>query len=88
MKATRLNMQSRYGGQEMVGNAELSLQKCDRVYAAVECIPRGRVSTYGRIAELAGLCRGARFVGYALRMLPPESGVAWKGNIRRRRRWR
>lgn len=36
------------------------------IYAAVTRIPRGRVSTYGRVAALIGLARGARTVGWAL----------------------
>ena len=47
------------------------------IYAVVARIPRGRVSTYGRVAELAGLPRRARLVGRALRELPPDSGVPW-----------
>ena len=34
-----------------------------RVYALVEKIPRGRVATYGQIAQLAGSPRAARGVG-------------------------
>lgn len=37
-----------------------------RVHMAVQQIPKGRVSTYGRIAILAGNPRGARGVGYTL----------------------
>jgi methylated-DNA-protein-cysteine methyltransferase-like protein len=48
-----------------------------RIYAAVRRIPRGRVATYGGIAELAGLEGHARQVGYALHDLPPNSGVPW-----------
>lgn len=47
------------------------------IYAAVRRIPRGRVATYGQIAELAGLEGHARQVGYALHDLPPRSGVPW-----------
>lgn len=47
------------------------------IYAVVASIPRGRVSTYGRVAELAGLPRRARLVGRALRELPPDSDVPW-----------
>lgn len=39
----------------------------DRVLAAVRRIPRGRVSTYGDIAELAGAPRAARAVGTVMR---------------------
>jgi methylated-DNA-protein-cysteine methyltransferase-like protein len=49
----------------------------DRIYAAVRRIPRGRVSTYGQIAELAGLPGHARQVGYALHALPPGTTVPW-----------
>ena len=38
-----------------------------RILAAVRSIPRGRVSTYGQVADLAGLPRRARLVGAVLR---------------------
>ena len=38
-----------------------------RIWEAVRRIPRGRVATYGQIAALVGMPRGARVVGYALR---------------------
>ena len=41
-----------------------------RIYAVVRRIPRGRVATYGQVAELAGLAGHARQVGYALHELP------------------
>jgi methylated-DNA-protein-cysteine methyltransferase-like protein len=40
-----------------------------KIYAVVRRIPRGRVATYGQIAELAGLGGHARQVGYALHAL-------------------
>ncbi len=40
----------------------------DRIYAMVRRIPYGRVTTYGRIAELVGGCT-ARMVGYAMAAL-------------------
>ncbi len=43
----------------------------------VRRIPRGRVATYGQIAELAGLEGHARQVGYALHNLPERSTVPW-----------
>jgi methylated-DNA-protein-cysteine methyltransferase-like protein len=48
-----------------------------RIYAVVRRIPRGRVATYGQVAEVAGLPRQARLVGYALHALPEHSGVPW-----------
>jgi methylated-DNA-protein-cysteine methyltransferase related protein len=49
----------------------------ERIYRAVRRIPRGRVATYGQIAELAGLEGHARQVGYALNVLPARSKVPW-----------
>ena len=49
------------------------------MYAAVRGIPRGCVATYGQIARLLGVPRGARAVGWALRSLTParEKRVPW-----------
>ncbi len=38
----------------------------DRVYAVVEKIPFGKVTTYGHIAEVCGIRSAARTVGWAL----------------------
>ena len=35
------------------------------------------MATYGQVAELAGLPRHARLVGYALAVLPAGSAVPW-----------
>ena len=43
----------------------------------VRRIPRGRVATYGQVAELAGLAGHARQVGYALHALPAGTTVPW-----------
>lgn len=49
-----------------------------RIYRVVARIPHGRVATYGQIADLAGLARGARQVGYALAALRDEAEhVPW-----------
>jgi methylated-DNA-protein-cysteine methyltransferase-like protein len=42
------------------------------VYDIVARIPRGRVTTYGRIARALGEARAARMVGWALHAVPPE----------------
>lgn len=49
-----------------------------RIYAAVQRIPRGRVSTYGEVARLAGLPGRARQVGYALHALSEDDDVPWQ----------
>jgi methylated-DNA-protein-cysteine methyltransferase-like protein len=62
----------------------------EQIYAVVSLIPKGRVATYGQIAELAGIKRGARQVGYALAALGAAQRVPWhrvvnaKGEISRR----
>jgi methylated-DNA-protein-cysteine methyltransferase-like protein len=45
---------------------------------AVQSIPRGRVASYGQVAELAGLPGRARMVGRVLSLLPPNSRVPWQ----------
>jgi methylated-DNA-protein-cysteine methyltransferase-like protein len=43
-----------------------------RVWRFVRRIPRGRVVTYGQIAERLGRPRGARAVGHAMRECPHD----------------
>ena len=50
----------------------------DLIHRIVSEIPRGRVATYGQIAELAGIHGQARRVGYALSALPDGSPVPWQ----------
>ena len=50
----------------------------DRIYAVIRRIPRGRVATYGQIAELAGLPGHARQVGYALHALRSSTALPWQ----------
>lgn len=45
-----------------------------RVFAAVRRIPRGRVASYGLVAELAGSPRAARQVGRVMRL---GHGLPW-----------
>ena len=47
------------------------------IYEVVRRIPRGSVATYGQVAELAGLARGARRVGAALRATPAGTQLPW-----------
>ncbi|WP_129628620.1 MGMT family protein [Candidatus Oscillochloris fontis] len=47
------------------------------IYAVVRTIPPGKVSSYGRIAILAGFPGHARMVGYALHSLHTTHDVPW-----------
>jgi methylated-DNA-protein-cysteine methyltransferase-like protein len=47
------------------------------ILAVVARVPRGRVATYGVIAEIAGWPRRARLVGRVLSGLPQGSRVPW-----------
>lgn len=49
-----------------------------RIWKVVRRIPKGRVATYGQVAQLAGLPRQARLVGYALHALPEAKQVPWQ----------
>ncbi len=48
-----------------------------RIYAVVRRVPKGRVTTYGNVARIAGLPGHARQVGYALSALPKGTSVPW-----------
>lgn len=47
------------------------------IYQTVRQIPKGKVSTYGKIANLSGLIGQARLVGYALHSTPHEMKIPW-----------
>lgn len=51
------------------------LRRLENVWAWVRKAPKGRVATYGDIAELAGCT--ARQVGWALRRSPPGLRLPW-----------
>lgn len=52
-------------------------ERFERIWAIVCDIPKGSVASYGQVAELAGLPRGARQVGRALKHLPGDRDVPW-----------
>lgn len=54
------------------GNAIL-----ESVWRVIAAIPAGRVSTYGEVAKLAGLPRGARQVARALGKAPASLKLPW-----------
>ncbi len=51
------------------------LRLLEHVWALVATVPKGRVATYGDIAELAGC--SPRQVGFALRRSPPGLRLPW-----------
>ena len=56
------------------------------IYAVVRAIPRGKVATYGQVAELAGIPRGHRVAARALQVCPeslPWYRVVGKKDARR-----
>ncbi|TRX55714.1 MGMT family protein [Thalassomonas sp. M1454] len=48
-----------------------------RIWATVLLIPKGKVASYGQIADLAGLPGKARLVGRALGFAPKSIKVPW-----------
>ena len=58
--------------------ADRSSSAYQRIYRVVRRIPRGRVATYGQVAQLAGLRGHARQVGYALHALPDSEPLPWQ----------
>ncbi len=49
----------------------------DQIYAVLAQIPKGKVTTYGDVAKIAGFPRHARHVGKLLGRLPKESRLPW-----------
>lgn len=52
-------------------------RRVQRIRDVVREIPEGLVANYGQVAELAGIPRGARQVGRALKSLPDRTDVPW-----------
>lgn len=48
-----------------------------QVLAILSSVPKGTVVSYGQVAELAGLGKGARQVGRILRALPEDTQIPW-----------
>ena len=47
----------------------------NKIYKAVQKIPKGKVATYGQIAAMAGNPRWSRVVGYALHVNPDPANI-------------
>ncbi len=48
-----------------------------RLWETIRDIPPGCVASYGQIADIAGIPRGARQTAYALRTAPRELALPW-----------
>jgi methylated-DNA-protein-cysteine methyltransferase-like protein len=64
----------------MPGETKQRESRWQAFYRVVRRVPKGRVATYGQVAELAGFPRYARQVGYALSALrsSKDGKVPWQ----------
>src|SRR6185295_1040190 len=60
------------------GEAEHVRRLYRAIYQVVRRIPRGRVATYGQVAELAGIPGGARVAGAAMKVSKPGDRLPWQ----------
>ncbi len=56
---------------------EQALSNREKIWQVVHQIPKGRVSSYGQVARLAGLPGYARYVGHVMKNLPAGSKLPW-----------
>lgn len=54
------------------------------IHAVVRRIPRGRVATYGQVAELAGFPGGARVAGATMKASKPADRLPWQRVVGKR----
>ncbi len=54
-----------------------------RIYEVVNQVPRGRVASYGQIAQIVGTGCDARMVGYAMAGTPEGSEIPWQRIVNR-----
>jgi len=53
------------------------LNNKEKIWQIVYQIPKGRVSSYGQVARLAGLPGYARYVGHVMKNLPEGTKLPW-----------
>ena len=68
----------------MATDAQLIARLYSDIYKVVRRIPRGRVATYGQVAELAGRPGAARVVGVAMRLAGGQRGLPWQRVVGKR----
>jgi methylated-DNA-protein-cysteine methyltransferase-like protein len=78
---------TRRRGAQRTDDAEARVKAFQRaVYAVIRRIPRGKVATYGQVAELAGGPGAARAVGTYLKISSRAAGLPWQRVIGKRSR--
>ena len=70
------------GGDDGPGEEVLRIYRA--IYAVARRIPRGRVATYGQVAELAGFPGGARVAGAAMKVSGNADRVPWQRVVGKR----
>ena len=70
-----LGLANRGGLNFCYSEADMKEGYFQQVYRIVRAVPRGQVTTYGRVAALVGRTGGARTVGWAMRALGRGSDV-------------
>ena len=61
-------------------NAKLTA--AERIWHTIALVPAGTVTSYGKIADLAGLPGQARYVAYCLRNTPASLTLPWHRVLR------
>ncbi len=56
---------------------QTQLSPMAKIWHVIALIPEGKVSSYGKIADLAGLPGRARYVSRALKMAPDTLALPW-----------
>ena len=61
----------------------MASEMTERIKTALRAIPKGRVSTYGAVAQAAGLANGARQVVRVLHASAASEGLPWHRVLRK-----
>jgi len=61
----------------------MASESTERIVAVLKRIPRGKVTSYGEVASLAGLANGARQVVRILHSCSEKDGLPWQRVLRK-----
>jgi methylated-DNA-protein-cysteine methyltransferase-like protein len=68
---------SHQGHWDQASATQASFSPKQKIWLVVSLIPEGKVLTYGKVADLAGLPGRARYVSKALKEAPDTLNLAW-----------